>query len=80
MRELQPIYDHAKSFYKKAWEIYDNDTIKLLSYNTIVAEIVNNELVVHGTYSNTTLRHIKEFMRQHGYAVNSKKEVENYMR
>jgi hypothetical protein len=80
MRELQPIYSSNKSFYKKAWEIYDNNTIKLLSYSTIVAEIVNNELVVHGTYSNTTLRHIKEWLRQHGYAVNTKKEVELYMR
>lgn len=75
--ELFPRYDSAKSFYGKAHEIwdYDNSIIKLRSYSTIVAEIDNGKATVFGWYSQTTGRHIKEFLKQHGFVANNKTQI-----
>lgn len=80
--ELKPQYDNAKSFYKKA-NVYRNDKGKLflMSYTTIVAEISDEltgirEAVVYDWYSNTTARHINEFLQQHGFKKLSKKDME----
>lgn len=83
--ELQPQFDHAKSFYKKA-NVYrdDNGKILLMSYTTIVAEILDElitedgkrHLKVNGWYSCTTSRHINEFAQQYGFKKLSKKEME----
>lgn len=66
---LMPIYDNAKSFNNKAIIIKDNnESIKLESYNTLVAEIwpMNNfELKIYNYQSVTTVRHINEFIRQY---------------
>lgn len=85
MHELQPHYDRAKSFYKKA-NVYRNaqGKILLMSYTTIVAEIVDEAVSptgqrqanVFGWYSNTTARHINEFLQQYGFNKMSKKEME----
>lgn len=78
-QELEPIYDRRKSFYKKAFTITEKDgTVKLISYTTEVAYIKDGKLHINGFYSNTTLRHIKEFIAQYIelYAVASKKELE----
>lgn len=75
--ELEPVYDTRKSFYKKAFIIRNsNGTIDLLSYSTIVATIKNGKLHINGFYSNTTLRHIKEFISQMGFKNGSKAELE----
>lgn len=75
--ELQTRYDSRKSFYGKALVIEDGDTIKLQSYSTIVAKIEEGVLKVYGTYSHTTLRHIKEFIQQFtDYGVLTKGEIE----
>ena len=77
MEELKPIYDGKKSFYNKAQiKTEDNKTI-LLSYNTEVCFIKNNKVNIKGFYSNTTLRHIKEFLKQNGFKADSKKQIEN---
>lgn len=75
--EMKPIYDSAKSFYKKAIVETNNNIIKLISYNSIVATINlnTNKATVKNTYSQTTLRHIKEFLRQHRYKADSKKQI-----
>jgi len=78
--ELKVIYDSRKSFYKKAYiEIFNEweelhskiEKINLYSYNTLVCSIeyigtaerfyylYNRDL-----FSQTTLRHIKEFLQQ----------------
>lgn len=76
-QELEPIYDRAKSFYKKAFIIRNEDnSIDLLSYSTIVATIKNGELHINGFYSATTLRHLKEFISQMGYTNGTKTELE----
>ena len=72
MYELMTIFDSAKSFYKKAFVKieYKNDTkiIILYSYNTEVLRLQknNNKLVIEyvNIYSKTTLRHIKEVIKQ----------------
>ena len=83
--ELKPQFDSAKSFYHKA-NIYRNDkgSIFLMSYETIVAEIKDaivtdtgeKQAIVYGWYSNTTARHINEFLQQYGFNKMSKERME----
>lgn len=76
MQELEPIYSNVKSFYGKAKIIRENGAIKLKSYNTIIATITNGKLHINGFYSQTSNRHLREFMQQMGFAVKTKKELE----
>lgn len=65
--ELDAIYDARKSFYGKAHVIdHEDGRLELQSYDTIVAEIRDGQLVYDclGTYSQTTNRHIREFKKQ----------------
>lgn len=64
MEYLQARYDKRKSFYNKAKVIREDNSIKLKSYDTIVAEIKDKVLHIFGGYSQTTKRHIREFIRQ----------------
>lgn len=60
-------YDARKSFYNKAMVEHSNDgTITLYSYTTPVAEIKNGKLklLTKWNYSNTTRRHVTEFVKQ----------------
>ncbi len=74
--ELKPIYDSRKSFYGKARIFIEGDIKALVSYSTKVAQTVDGVAEVFGTYSPTTLRHIKEFLHQEGYGTYSKSEIE----
>ena len=76
--ELQPQLDHAQSFYKKAYTLHNDDgSIQLKSYDTIVATFKAGKVTVNGTYSATTLHHIKEFIYQTmGVSGLSKKDIE----
>lgn len=74
--ELEPIYSNVKSFYNKAKVLNDNGVIKLQSYSTIVAEIRNGKAKIFGFYSATTTRHIKEFLKQMGFEVGTKAQLE----
>ena len=67
--------DSTKSFYNKALVVISGNKKQLFSYNTLVAEIINNKPVVYNIYSATTLRHIKEFLLQNGFEANSKKQI-----
>lgn len=63
--ELMAIYDSRQSFYKKAFVLYlNNGDIALQSYDTIVAIIHNDGTIEKGKFSQTTSRHIKEFIKQ----------------
>jgi hypothetical protein len=77
MTELYPVYDSRKSFYKKAIVLEDEGVKRLRSYDTIVAEIRDGEAEVFGTYSATTMRHIKDFLYQNGFEVGTKKFIED---
>ena len=92
--ELKPIYDNRKSFYKKAYIEYHTEwnelysrikKIKLYSYNTIICTIEyidseNRFYHIHNDnlISQTTLRHLKEFLLQLFYCKEktlTKKEI-----
>ena len=72
---LQTRYDSRASFYKKAKIIEYNKALYLQSYDTIVAKIENGKAIVNGWYSQTTARHINEFLRQNGFETMTKKEM-----
>lgn len=72
---LEPVFDTRKSFYGKAKIVTENDTITLISYTTKVAEIKDGKAKIFGTYSPTTLRHIKDFLYQNGFKIGTKKEL-----
>ena len=75
--DLMPMYTSQKSFYGKAKVIeMESGEIILQSYDTFVASIKEGKVIINGFYSNTTLRHIKEFLKQNGFEVGSKKELE----
>lgn len=81
---LKAIYDSRQSFYNKAVVVEDAKGKYLMSYNTVVARITDKNngymipayAVVYGTYSQTTLRHIKEFLKQNGFKAESKAQIE----
>lgn len=71
-------YDSRNSFYGKAIVITKGNKLILRSYSTEVAEIDEDKRTVKifGTYSQTTLRHIKEFLKQNGFKADNKKQIE----
>ena len=73
--KLNPKYDSRKSFYGKANVRSEDGKLILRSYATDVAYIENWKPVVRGLYSATTLRHIKEFLRQNGFKAESGKQI-----
>lgn len=75
MKNLETIYDSRNSFYEKAKvEVLEN-RINLYSYEALVAYIENGFAYITGDYSQTTLRHIKEFLLQNGFVAVSKKQM-----
>lgn len=72
---LEPVFDTRKSFYGKAQVLTENDTITLISYSTKVAEIKDGKAKIFGTYSPTTLRHIKDFLYQNNFPIGTKNEL-----
>ena len=83
--ELPVQYDARNSFYGKAQVIvttsHRETVIELKSYDTIVAKIIkpnNNDeprIEAYGTYNLTTLRHIKEFVRQEVGYIGTKSNI-----
>lgn len=76
--ELYPYYDSAKSFYGKARIVEIENDVFLVSYETIVAFFNRDTKIVKvvDTFSSTTLRHIKEFLKQNGFKAETKKQIE----
>lgn len=74
--DLATNYDSRASFYGKA-RVQENDTgrLILISYTTDVACIKDGVAHVHGTYSQTTLRHIKEFLKQNNFKADNAKQI-----
>jgi hypothetical protein len=77
--DLVPTYDSRQSFYNKARVDIKGDEQTLYSYNTPVAKIVGGkvELLPKWDYSSTTLRHIKEFLKQNGFEATSLSQIRN---
>jgi maleate cis-trans isomerase len=80
--DLATIYDSRASFYGKAKVTVDVEgDLILTSYSTDVAVIKGNKAVVKGLYSQTTTRHIKEFLKQNGFkAIDSKQIEKDYIK
>ena len=75
LAKLEAQYDGRKSFYGKANVRKEDDKIILKSYSTDVAYIKDGKAYVNGTYSDTTVRHIKEFLKQNGFEVESTAQI-----
>lgn len=81
--ELHPRYSRQQSFYGKALVEDREDGNKVLySYMTIVAKYNPKEKTAkiyggdgYDNLTNTTLRHIKEFLQQNNMPIGSKKEL-----
>lgn len=73
--ELQAQCDSRASFYGKAQVRSEDGRTILQSYSTDVAYIENGKAHINGTYSMTTLRHIKEFLKQNGFKAESKDQI-----
>ena len=68
-KELKVMYGYQKSFYKKAFLIEEEEKIILQSYDSYMITKENNKLIFNDNinlYSMTTLRHIKEWLKQLG--------------
>jgi hypothetical protein len=74
--DLRPENDSRKSFYGKAKVRTENGKLILRSYDTDVAYIENGHAVVTNTQSPTTVRHVKEFLKQNGYKADTKQQIE----
>ena len=81
--QLIPQYDNRKSFYGKATVVVEGGTKTLTSYTTEVARIADGifKLIADEyAYSLTTMRHVREFMKQEGVEVLEKKKLlEKYL-
>ena len=68
IRELQCEFETSqKSFYGKAKVLFENGSNFSISYDTRMIENNGVELIFKedsNLYSNTTLRHVKEYLRQ----------------
>lgn len=63
--ELSARYDSRKSFYGKARVVdYENGTLELVSYSTVVSRCVDGVVEHLGKWSQTTSRHQREFEKQ----------------
>ena len=78
--ELEARYDSRKSFYGKA-KIHSlpqsPEAVELWSYDTLVATIDTGKVFLHSDwdYSPTTLRHVKEFLKQSGFKAETKAQI-----
>lgn len=77
--EPYELIDNLQGFYNKAL-VYKNlwtlGHLILVSYNTVVAEVVGNNYIIHGYYSPTTARHINAFLKNLNIETLGKKDIE----
>ena len=74
IEELEPRYCSNKSFYKKAHVVTYNGYYVLKSYGLNILAVKNNLIVTtdNYAYSNTTSRHVHEFLKQYYTDLSSK--------
>ena len=69
-RELRTVYSNQESFYKKAFIKEDNEgTERLYSYYSLIITNYGKALKFEEDsklYSNTTMKHVREYLRQIG--------------
>lgn len=66
MENLKAIHDRHNSFYGKAQINRVGDYIELYSYGTYIGCVHGNQIKLndYSWYSNTTRRHVREFLKQ----------------
>lgn len=81
-KDLSPQYDSRKSFYGKARvRTLDDGTEILYSYNTPVVRVKDGQVTLLSrgylgwASSQTTLRHVKEFLQQRGFKTGSVHDI-----
>ena len=76
--ELKVIYGRQKSFYNKANVLIDDSIKTLISYNTKICKIQDKQpKILVDDLSNTTLKHLKEFLLQEGFKADNKRQILN---
>ena len=78
IHKLFPIRDSRKSFYGKAMARIEDGRKELTSYKTIVCQTLGPTsayIYPLEEYSQTTMRHIKEFLWQEGFKAETKKQM-----
>ena len=75
MYELIARFDSRKSFYGKARVMETENIKRLYSYETEVAAVINGTPVVYNLQSQTTTRHVREFLKQEGFKAESKAQI-----
>lgn len=75
--ELSTRFDSRASFYGKAQVVIEGDTETLCSYSVPVVQKKGNTYLFSESWnaSDTTLRHVKEYLRQHGWSSMTKAEL-----
>ena len=76
--ELQCRYDARKSFYGKANVLEQDNSILLFSYGTCVCVLYDDKIYLNQhayDESTTTMRHIKEFLKQYKEIFMESKEI-----
>ena len=86
---LECKYDRAKSFYGKAKVVEEYNAISLISYKSCICQIqtvglddvrvkIYNVTDYYGkslTFSSTSFRHLKEFLKQNGLVAENKDQI-----
>lgn len=77
---LEPVIGTQKSFYKKAKILIDNKGNKYLkSYDSIIAEVKDGKVKINTDVylwdSQTSLKHLRNFLYSLGYEIGSKQEL-----
>lgn len=76
--DMRPQFSGRKSFYGKARVDDDGTTKMLYSYSTPVAKINGGKVTLLPKWnsSQTTLRHVKEFLKQNGFNAENMRQIE----
>ena len=77
---LECRFGNNQSFYGKATIEESEKNITLLSYNTPIVTLnkqTNSLKWLYNTYTQTTLKHVNEFLKQHNFEPITKKQFEN---
>lgn len=78
--ELEPD-NNRKSFYGKAIVQYTDDSKELYSYDTLVCRVACEVVTLfpQWSYSMTTVTHVACFLRQNGFDVHTKNDIEKLL-
>ena len=75
-KELECVYNSQKSFWGKATVDNEDGMVVLRSFDSRVAGISEGTVILFmQSFTNTTLKHLKEFLKQHGFRAETQKQI-----